>query len=673
MSYYTKIKKDFSFRKIKFKGIECFEGDGKLINVTVTGTAQMIRQILKNQWAVYNAEGTWVKTRKFANGNAIDVYLNRFPDDVYKAIKSDLVAFEEDSSHYRGDNGNKPKEVLKTDDGVIIDAGTKYLHIKNEPPYDSKENDQPAPDWEQNKKEKPTDTPKPKSSGNPRFDKGELLKECAGWDVYKKTLPNKRIVYSAYKKRETAPNKEDWNLIKGDIYTETGFKWGRFGFEKWGQIASEAMVIQTLCNLFAKYYGGGKEEEKNKSSIFVYGEDWDIPREYGNILIETLKGFGFEIFDILTNSFSIFKLNVDLTIYISDNGGEFNIVNDITKVFITSLNYTIGNKDVTPFTLAKMIEEIYIDNTQQTQPKDEFKINEDYKSLPANPKLEYCKINSAEGLIDYADTFPKTFQSFTALTKYIADNIGEMPKQGQGYDKHSIEWKWKFQDQEEADRWDVSESEANPFKYPNLYASENLRSLCYYAWAKEHEKDFFELDDFFATEVGKDGLELSSDQFTTMLTDYLTYYKTDDNRRFTYLTPESRLQRFKEVYPKLIAIFEEKEESKATKEIDFKVFEDIVLGSKDFDSAFRKAREIKGVDAAVSAAFREKYDTNEDLTPQQAFLKFYNEIKGIVAPSNKTELSNEQINKLIKALSYLADEGDETAKKKMKAYKYLLN
>jgi len=218
-------------------------------------------------------------------------------------------------------------------------------------------------------KNKPTDTPKPKSSGNPRFEKGELLKECAGWDVYKKTLPDERIIYNAYKKKETAPNKEDWNVIKGDILTGTGFKWGRFGFEKWGQIASEAMVIQALCNLFAKYYGG-KEEEKNKSSIFVYGEDWDIPREYGNILIETLKGFGFEIFDIFTNSFSIFKLNVDLTIYISDNGGEFNIVNDITKDFITSLNYTIGNKDVTPFRLAKMIEEIYIDNIQQTQPKN---------------------------------------------------------------------------------------------------------------------------------------------------------------------------------------------------------------------------------------------------------------------------------------------------------------
>ena len=50
MGYYTKVKKDFSFRKIKFKGIDCYEGDGTRIGVTVTGTAQMIRQILKSEY-----------------------------------------------------------------------------------------------------------------------------------------------------------------------------------------------------------------------------------------------------------------------------------------------------------------------------------------------------------------------------------------------------------------------------------------------------------------------------------------------------------------------------------------------------------------------------------------------------------------------------------------------
>ena len=562
MGYYDKIKKDFSFRNIKLKGISCYEGDGTAIRVTVTGTAQMIRQIIKNKYPKYNEQGTWVKTSKFANGDSIDVYLNRFPEDIYVAITNELEVFDSYAVNHR----NATRIILETDDGMIIDAYTKYLMINNVPPYDAKEKEEPAPDWEKilktNKKLPKKNTPMPKKNYN--FDKGELLKECAGWDVYKKTLPDGRLVYNAYKKKETSSNKEDWNAIKGDIYTETGFKWSRFGFEKWGQIASESMVIQTLCNIFAKYYVGKEEPKEESKSEFVYGSNWnEVPNNYGAILIETLKSFGFEILEVKRNYFSIFKLNVDLTIDISDNGGEFNVEDGATKDFITSVAYTFNNNATRPYELAKVIEEIYID---KSQPKQEEKINEDYKSLPANPKLEYCKIRSAEGLNVYVDTFPKTFQSFTALTKYIADNIGKMTKQGEGYDKHYVQWKWTFQEKEGSDRWDVSESEANPLKYPNLYASEKLRSLCYYAWAKDGASDIeLEIDDdFFAREVGKDGLELSSDQFITMLTDYLTYYKTDDNSRFDYLTPESRLERFKDVYPKLIAIFEEKEESKDT-------------------------------------------------------------------------------------------------------------
>jgi hypothetical protein len=224
-----------------------------------------------------------------------------------------------------------------------------------------------------NKKLPKKNTQMPKKNYN--FDKGELLKECAGWDVYKKTLPDGRLVYNAYKKKETSSNKEDWNAIKGEIYTQSGFKWNRFGFERWGSMTTndETLILDMLCEVLAKYYGGKEEHQTQDKSEFVYGSNWNVPNNYGAILIETLKSFGFEILEVKRSYFSIFKLNVDLTIDISDNGGEFNIENGVTKDFITAVNYILDVNPIKPFTLAKVIEEIYIDNTQQTQPKEDSK------------------------------------------------------------------------------------------------------------------------------------------------------------------------------------------------------------------------------------------------------------------------------------------------------------
>lgn len=87
---------------------------------------------------------------------------------------------------------------------------------------------------------------------------GDVIKDCAGWTIYKKTLPDGRIVYNAKIKPETPPNKTDWNAIKGDVYTSTKFKWGKFGaFERWGEIEGEEMVVNKLCEVLAKYYQGG--------------------------------------------------------------------------------------------------------------------------------------------------------------------------------------------------------------------------------------------------------------------------------------------------------------------------------------------------------------------------------------------------------------------------------
>ena len=362
-----------------------------------------------------------------------------------------------------------------------------------------------------------------KSSGtSSNWSKGDLLKECAGWKVYKKTLPTGKIVYSAFKDKETAPNKTDWNTIKSEVYMQSGFKYGRFGnFERWGSMTDndENLILNALCEVLTKYYSSNTPTT-NDNPIDVY-----INNEF----------------------FSAVPSQLDAVIMLGAKygGQKYNEMLTAGRIVKTS--------------------DRRIDVTELEPQTDPFNINDSYKTLPANPKLEYCEIINAEGLIDYADTFPKKFQSFTALTKYIADNIGEIPTQG--YDKHRVEWKWKFEDSIGSTRWDVSENDANPVKYPNLYAGQKLRDLCYHAWAKldkggEEDANLKERDEFFGTLVGKEGFELSTDQFNTILTDYLTYYKKEFDNRFLYITPEDRLKRFKDVYPRLIEAFEEKVDDK---------------------------------------------------------------------------------------------------------------
>jgi len=91
--------------------------------------------------------------------------------------------------------------------------------------------------------------------------KGDLIMTKAGWEFYKKTLDDGRIVYTISKLNETAPNKNEWVNIKSELYLNTQFKWGKFGtFERWGQIASEQAIIKMAADILAKYYQGKSED-----------------------------------------------------------------------------------------------------------------------------------------------------------------------------------------------------------------------------------------------------------------------------------------------------------------------------------------------------------------------------------------------------------------------------
>jgi hypothetical protein len=152
----------------------------------------------------------------------------------------------------------------------------------------------------------PSKTSTTKNSGtSSKFSKGELLRECAGWEIYKKTLPDDRIVYSVFKNKLTAPNKEDWNTIKSEVYLQSGFKYGRFGnFEKWGSMTpnDENLILNALCEVLTKYYGSTTPITTDKPvDIYINGEFFSaVPNEMEAVIMLGAKYGGKKYNEMLT-------------------------------------------------------------------------------------------------------------------------------------------------------------------------------------------------------------------------------------------------------------------------------------------------------------------------------------------------------------------------------------
>ena len=601
----SEVKSDFLINGVKYTDIKSrIDARTNEIKIGVSGTAQMIRQWIKQKYPnIPSSDYAWVKSRKFANGNAIDIYLNYAPDDVVNKINSELEQnFEYGSYHFQQKSSSKVKD--KTDEGKEINYGTKYISVQNFPPS---EVSAPTVDWgvltQAPKKAAKTFIPKSSSGSGKTFDRGELISDCAGWEVNKKLYANGKILYSANKKPNTPKNKTDWSVIKGEVLTETGFSYSKYGnFQKFGQIASEAFVIAKLCEILGKYYINNAATQTNTATNPLT----QVPKikEIADILINTNNNLISKLptknafKDQLLYSLNWTNVLLDIPITEESNllkGTEWKMslredIKNLTDkeliavgVIIKERNENIVNNvlglcgiygqkgidlykeryEKSPSTLLNPLwyETLLKNRTPQTPtpppPTGTTGLNISFKNLPPNPKLEYCVINRAEG--SYPDyTFPIQFQSFTALTKFIADNIGEMPKKGEGYDKYFISFKWKFEDKEDGDRYDISEDGDNPYKYTNLWAYDRLRGLSYNAWQTKGlslaalSKD----DEFYTNEIGKEGWEINSDQFQFLLSEIIGLYPVDKTK-FDYNTKDERLDRFKEVYPKLFKLFSE--------------------------------------------------------------------------------------------------------------------
>lgn len=177
----------------------------------------------------------------------------------------------------------------------------------------------------------------PKRTTTASMPSGDLLKDCSGWSISKKTLPYGRIVYNAKIKAETPKNRGDWATIKGEIYTDTFFKWGRFGaFERWGEIENEEAVIEKLCEILGKYYEGGNEPtpkpEKNPTpepetkKQFYYGQKYNIPKTNSDSLLLALRDRGFTIKALAETGILIWKDDPEVdSLIIGDTGAQFSI------------------------------------------------------------------------------------------------------------------------------------------------------------------------------------------------------------------------------------------------------------------------------------------------------------------------------------------------------------
>ena len=75
----------------------------------------------------------------------------------------------------------------------------------------------------------------------------------SGWKMFKRIIKDK-IVFVVAKDKETPSNKESWAAIKGEILTETGFKWSPQYqvFTKWDKLPDN--VFENLERILFKYY-----------------------------------------------------------------------------------------------------------------------------------------------------------------------------------------------------------------------------------------------------------------------------------------------------------------------------------------------------------------------------------------------------------------------------------
>jgi len=248
MAYTTE---SFTIDGVNFKDIQCY---GKN-NPTANGETSMIRQWIKQKYPKYSGvDAVSVSNLKYAGGHTLYVNFNRLPEEDFDKIREELLGFFQAGITNSGYHYIRTSKNYTATNGENYRIGILYINVKNYPKFGSSASKNPAPDWSS----MTTPTTSTTKGGFKRYptrqEFGDLIRQCAGWDIYQKD----GTTYLK-KQKDTEPNKDKWTEILGALNTQEGFFWRRNlqAFER-NVILSEAL-LDSVCNLLSKYYTSKSE------------------------------------------------------------------------------------------------------------------------------------------------------------------------------------------------------------------------------------------------------------------------------------------------------------------------------------------------------------------------------------------------------------------------------
>jgi len=110
-------------------------------------------------------------------------------------------------------------------------------------------------------------------------------------------------------------------------------------------------------------------------SLFIYGEKWSVPKEYGALILNALKNAGFTITKENKNNIVI-KKDFGKEMYVGDNGGELNLSSYYGNEHISNIPYSIDFGNVSPVVLVKRIMYDYDQFSNKSKPVYSDQVND---------------------------------------------------------------------------------------------------------------------------------------------------------------------------------------------------------------------------------------------------------------------------------------------------------
>jgi len=281
----AKEKIDLIINGITFKGIQVANWSGKY-NIDTAGISQIIRQYIKFK---YGDIKNWVRSKSFAGGSSVDVYLWNVPEEWYKDIRDFSDSFGIYNEYDGGDGYWRGKSIgATTTDGKIVGNYSPYMHVHNSPPWDAKEKEMPPPNYSDSKKRA---TKKSFSKGSfkkeSKTEGFEFLQSCMnGWKLFFKENEGspKPYQYRLIKDYDVKPvDKDKFYSLKGDML-EVGFSWSVkaqcFEMFKFDEITQDE--VDSACEVLFNYFPFKKESNeipKEKENIPEEKESNSIPSD----------------------------------------------------------------------------------------------------------------------------------------------------------------------------------------------------------------------------------------------------------------------------------------------------------------------------------------------------------------------------------------------------------